>query len=68
MARKPKPEDTHAAAYSHALRLHACAGEDPSLDVGPVTERPGGLYGANASFQFRDAEGRSFTVIVARQA
>lgn len=69
MARKPTPEEpSHGPAYGFALRLQSDLAEDPSLDADPPHERPGGPYGANAAFEFRNAEGRAFLVIVARQS
>jgi hypothetical protein len=63
---KTPPTEAHAAAYGLAQRLSASLDADPSLQLDPVRERPGGLVEANASFEIRDAEGRAFTVIVAR--
>ena len=68
MARKPKPaEPAHSAAYGYAVRLQAAFSEDPSIVADAPAERPGGLFEANAAFEFRDAEGRTFKVIVSRQ-
>ena len=69
MARKPKPDDppAHSASYGYAVRLQAAFAEDPSVAADMPIERPGGLHEANASFEFRDAEGRVFKVIVSRQ-
>jgi hypothetical protein len=65
-AKPPPAAEAHAPAFAYALRVVGLLESDPSLQLDAVRERPGGLCGANASFEFRDAEGRAFTVIVAQ--
>lgn len=62
----PAADESRAPAYAYTLRVHGLLEADPSLRLDPPRERPGGLCGANGSFEFRDAEGRAFTVIIAQ--
>lgn len=65
-AKKPPPQ-SHSASYAHALRLQAALADDPGVAVDTPHERPGGVIEPTAAFEFTDAEGRTFRVIVARQ-
>jgi hypothetical protein len=63
----PKKPAKHSASYALALRLQAALADDPSLQADMPSERPGGVIEPTAAFEVRDAEGRVFRVIVARQ-
>jgi len=65
MAKAPKTP-TEPAALTLARHLQVAAGQLPGRVADPPHERSGGLVEANASFEIRDADGRVFTVIVAR--
>jgi hypothetical protein len=62
----PKPSDDIPATVALARELSAAASAIPGRDVEAPHERPGGLFGSNAAFVVRDAEGRTFSVIIAR--
>jgi hypothetical protein len=65
-AKKTQPA-THSASYAHALRLQAALAEDPGVAVDTPHERPGGVIEPTAAFEFTDAEGREFVVILSRK-
>lgn len=67
MARKSAaPVAAHSPAFVLAQRIHAALEDDPTLNLDPPVEQPGGVVDANALFEIRDGEGRSFRVRVIR--